>query len=66
MLVFCIVGVMTSSDLEEFSNSIMVVSIPRLSYLGQTVAAAAPFQVLRYLSDSTHPKWHNNTQEMAT
>jgi len=64
MLVFCISGVMTSSDLEVFSNSIMVVSVPRLSYLVQTVAA--PFQILRCLSDSTQPKWHKSTQEMAT
>jgi len=27
---------------------------------------AAPFQVLRYLSDSTDPKWHNSSQETAT
>ena len=61
MLVFCI------QFLKYFSNAIVVVSVPGLSYLGQIMLLfAVPFQVLRCLSDNTDPRRHNNTQEMAT
>jgi len=66
VLVFCIVGVMASSILEVFQYCYHGGVCSR-AYLGQIVPLhAVPFQILRCLSDSMDPRWHNNTQEMAT